>query len=428
MDTPDQSKLNEDQLPSRLGDIKRSERTMVIVRGLATVFALVQVLAYREEPYPPGVREAALGLVGILALANALIWVASRRTTDLPGATRLSYIAMGTDILLTSAFVWLWAFDANTAMWAVVFIMPLEGAIRFALRGALVAWAATTVLYAAREVWGSNVYAGHRLQWESISFRMGIGLLIALVAGIMARDLLMQRSRLTETLKRVSRIDRMRSGLVATLAHDVRNPLTAIRGNIQMLTRHAARLSDGQREELISETDKAAERLERLATDLLDLARLEEGKLELQIEEVPLRDVVVEGLSAASANGDFEVRVDDGLSVRADKGRLEQIVVNLATNAEKYGEPPLLVEASPGGDSQVAISFRDHGDGLGPAQRKSLFEPFHTETGRSSVGLGLAIVRALVEAQGGDVAYETNRPKGACFRITLPAAGPTAAG
>jgi signal transduction histidine kinase len=257
---------------------------------------------------------------------------------------------------------------------------------------------------------------------------MGIGLLIALVAGIMARDLLMQRSRLAETLKRVSRIDRLRSGLVATLAHDVRNPLTAIRGNIKVLTQHAERLSDGQREELISETDKAAERLERLATDLLDLARLEEGKLELQIEEVPLRDAVMEGLNAASANGDFEVRVDDGLSVRADRGRLEQIVVNLATNAEKYGEPPLLVEASTGADSQVAISFRDHGEGLGPAQRRSLFEPFHTETGRSSVGLGLAIVRALVEAQGGDVAYETNRPTGACFRITLPAAGSTAAG
>ena len=427
MATPDQSKLNEHQLPSRLGDIKGSERTMVIVRGLATVFALVQVLAYREEPYPPGVREAALGLVGILAVANALIWVASRRTTDLTGATRLSYIAMGTDILLSSAFVWLWAFDANTAMWAVVFIMPLEGAIRFALRGALVAWAATTVLYAAREVWASNVYAGHRLQWESISFRMGIGLLIALVAGIMARDLLMQRSRLAEALKNVSRIDRLRSGLVAALAHDVRNPLTAIRGNLLTMIRHGDRLPDGERDELLFDADRAAERLERLATDLLDLARLEEGKLELQIEDVPLRSAVTEGLAAAGTNGKYEVRVDDGLAVRADRGRLEQIVVNLATNAEKYGEPPLLVEASPGTDSLVAISFRDHGPGLDASQQHSQFEPFQTPTGTSSVGLGLAIVRALVEAQGGDVAYETNRPKGACFRITLPAAGSTAA-
>lgn len=426
MDTPDQSKPNEQELPSRLGDIKRSERTMVVVRGMATVFALVQVLAYREEPYPEGVKAAALGLVGILAAANVVIWLASRRSHDLAGARRLSIAAMTLDILLTSAFVWLYAFDADTALWAVVFIMPLEGAIRFALPGALAAWAATAVLYATRELWASTVFDDRVFQWESVSFRMGIGLMIALVAGIMARDLLRERSQLADTLKHVSRIDRLRSGLVATLAHDVRNPLTAIRGNLLTLTRHAEKLPESQRGELVREADRAAERLERLATDLLDLARLEEGKLELQIEDVPVRDAVVNSLAAAHTNGDFQVRVDDGLSVRADPGRFEQIVVNLATNAEKYGAPPLLVEARPGDDTKVTISFRDHGRGLDASQRRSLFEPFHTETNRSSVGLGLAIVRALVEAQGGEVAYEANRPQGACFRVTLPAAGSTA--
>ena len=395
---------------------------------MATVFALIQVLAYRQEPYPEGLKEAALGLVGILGVANLIIWAVSRRTRDIRGATRLSYFAMAFDILMTSAFVWIYAFDATTALWAVVFIMPLEGAIRFALPGALVAWAATTILYAAREVWASRMYADHPFQWESISFRMGIGLLIALVAGIMARNLLTQRSQLADALKHVSRIDRLRSGLVATLAHDVRNPLTAIRGNLMTLIRHMDKLPEGERDELLRDADRAAERLERLATDLLDLARLEEGKLELQIEDVPLRPAVIEALTAAGTNGDYEVRVDDGLAVRADKGRLEQIVVNLATNAEKYGAPPLLVEASPGKDSEIEISFRDHGKGLDPTQRRSLFKPFHTETNRSSVGLGLAIVRALVSAQGGDVDYEPNRPTGANFRVTLPAARSTAAG
>lgn len=428
MDAPAQTKPSKLALPSRLGDVKRSERTMVVVRGLAAVFALVQVLAYRQEPYPESVKEAALVLVGILALSNALIWTASILTRDLRGAIRLSYIAIALDILMTSAFVWLYAFDASTALWAVVFIMPLEGAIRFAFPGALIAWASTAVLYAAREAWASRTYADHPLQWESISFRMGIGLLIALVAGIMARNLLKQRSQLAETLKDVSRIDRLRSGLVATLAHDVRNPLTAIRGNLQALNRHGEKMSPADMEELLSDTDRAAERLERLATDLLDLARLEEGKLDLNIETVPLRPAVVEGLTAAGSNGDYDVRVDDGLAVRADPGRLEQIVVNLATNAEKYGKPPLVVEADPGTDSKVSIEFRDNGDGLDASQERSLFEPFHTETHRSSVGLGLAIVRALVEAQGGEVAYESNRPKGAVFRVTLPAARSTAAG
>ncbi|MGH2709954.1 MAG: sensor histidine kinase [Actinomycetota bacterium] len=427
MDASTQTRPSKEDLPSRLGHVKRSERSMVIVRGLATVFALVQVLSYRQMPYPDEVKGIALALVGVLALGNLTIWLASRRTRDLRSAFRLSYMAMVFDVLITSAFVWLYAFDTTTAMWAVLFIMALEGAIRFSLSGALSAWAAVTILYTAREIWGSGTY-DYPLQWESISFRMGIGLLIALVAGLMARDLLRQRSQLSRALQDLSRIDRLRSGLVATLAHDVRNPLTAIRGNMLNLARYGSRMPDEQREDLVRETDQAAARLERLATDLLDLARLEDGRLDLNVETIPLRPVIEEGLEASHSDQTFEVHVPEPLSVRADRGRLEQIVVNLATNAAKYGTPPLVVEASRGPDSQVSISFTDHGPGLDDAQKKSLFEPFHTETGRSSVGLGLAIVRALVEAQGGEVFYESNRPSGAVFRLTLPVGDSSAAG
>jgi signal transduction histidine kinase len=427
MDTSAQTKPSPEELPSRLDDVKRSERSMVVVRSLATVFALVQVLSYRQMPYPDGVKGTALALIGVLAVGNLGIWLTSRRTRDLASAHRLSYAAMVFDVLITSGFVWLYAFDTSTAMWAVLFIMPLEGAIRFSLSGALSAWAAVTVLYTARELWGSRTYS-YPLQWESISFRMGIGLLIALVAGLMARDLLRQRAALTKALEDVSRIDRLRSGLVATLAHDVRNPLTAIRGTLMTLTRHGSKVSDEQREEMVRDADQAAERLERLATDLLDLARLEEGRLDLHMEDVPLGPAIDEGLTAARSNGHFDVRVKGPLTVRADPGRLEQIIVNLATNATKYGKPPLVVEASPGPDSNVSLSFSDQGPGLDASQRTSLFQPFHTETNRSSVGLGLAIVRALVEAHGGEVFYEPNRPKGAVFRLTLPAGGSNAAG
>jgi signal transduction histidine kinase len=427
MDASSQTRTSSAELPSRLGHVKRSERSMVIVRGMATVFAIVQVLSYRQMPYPDGVKGIALVLVGTLAVGNLIIWLASRRTRDLASAYRLSYVAMVFDVLITSAFVWLYAFDSTTAMWAVLFIMPLEGAIRFSLSGALSAWAAVTILYTAREIWGSRTY-GYPLQWESISFRMGIGLLIALVAGLMARDLLRQRSQLAAALADVSRTDRLRSGLVATLAHDVRNPLTAIRGSLMQLNRHASAMTEDQRNEMMSDADQAAARLERLATDLLDLARLEEGRLELNVENVPLRRAIDEGLAASHTDQTFEIQVDEPLAVRADRGRLEQIVVNLAANASKYGKPPFVVEAKRGHDSQVEISFSDEGPGLDEVQKKSLFQPFNTETGRSSVGLGLAIVRALVEAQGGTVAYESNRPRGAIFKLTLPVADSTAAG
>lgn len=400
---------------------------MVIVRGLATVFALVQVLSYRQYPYPSGLKGAALGLVGALGLANLVIWLASRRTTDLAAAHRLSYVAMVADILLASGFVWLYAFDPDTALWAVLFIMPLEGAIRFALPGALSAWGAVTILYAAREIWGSRAY-DYPLLWESISFRMGIGLLIALVAGMMARDLIRQRARVAEALEDVSKIDRLRSGLVAMLAHDVRNPLTGIRGTLLTLIRHGSRLPERERDAMIRGADEHAARLERLATDLLDLARLEEGRLDLRIEDIPLREAIENGLAAAAAGDRYDVRIDGPVTVRADRGRFEQIVVNLVTNALRYGKPPFIVDASTNGSSEVSIRFRDEGPGLQPAEKDGLFEAFQTETRGSSVGLGLAIVRALTEAQGGHVSFEPNQPRGACFRITLPAGGSTAAG
>jgi signal transduction histidine kinase len=305
----------------------------------------------------------------------------------------------------------------------MLFVLPLEGAIRFGLAGALAAWAATTILYTARELWGSREY-GYPFLWNSVSFRMGIGLLIALVAGLMARNLLRQRAHLGRMLADVRRIDVLRSRLVATLAHDVRNPLTTIRGTFSTLHRHWRRLPPETRDELVRSASRQAERLERLASDLLDLARLESGRLDLHLQETALRDVVDRALSFADPDHRFEIQVGPDVVVWADPARLEQIVVNLATNALRYGHPPFVVQSRDGVDSLVDLLFLDHGPGIPEAQRDALFEPFRSELDRSSAGLGLAIVRALAEAHGGGVRYEPNRPRGACFRVWLPAAGP----
>ncbi|MGH2766610.1 MAG: sensor histidine kinase, partial [Actinomycetota bacterium] len=325
--------------PSRLEDIHRSEQTMVQVRWAAVVFATVQVLAYDDVPYPPGFRAVALLLVAALGTANVAIWLLSRRVRTLSGARLLSVGAMTVDVLVASGFVWAYTFDQLSALWAVLFILPLEGAIRFGLAGALAAWAAATALYTVRELWGSREY-DYPFLWNSVSFRMGIGFLIALVAGMMARSLLRQRAYLEDTLVEVRRTDALRSRLVATLAHDVRNPLTTIRGTLNTLARHGKRLDESTRDELVGSADHQAERLERLATDLLDLARLEAGRLDLHLEDTTVRDVVERGLSFADPDHGFEVKIQPDLTVHADAGRLEQVVVNLASNALRYGRPP----------------------------------------------------------------------------------------
>jgi signal transduction histidine kinase len=412
----------EPEAQARLQEIRRSEQTMVFVRWLGVAFAVVQILGY-EDPYPPGVERLALLLAAALGLANLVISVLSLRDLSLRAAGTLSVAALTIDVVVVSGFVWLYAFDEVSALWAVLFILPLEGAIRFGLGGALWAWAVTTVIYTARELWGSQEY-GYPFLWNSVSFRMGIGLFIALVAGLMARNLLQQRAHLSRTLSDVRRIDDIRARLVATLAHDIRNPLTTIRGTFSTLTRYSDRLSRETREEMMVSAERQAERLERLASELLDLARLESGRMDLHLQQTALREVIDRGLSFADPDGRFDVRVPPDLTIKADPDRLEQIVVNLATNALRYGKPPFLVEARNGENSGVDLLFRDQGDGVPEADRPALFEPFRSEPDRSSVGLGLAIVRALVEAHGGGVRYEPNEPTGACFRVSLPAGGP----
>jgi two-component system sensor histidine kinase KdpD len=199
----------------------------------------------------------------------------------------------------------------------------------------------------------------------------------------------------------------------------------AIRGALQTVLGQGHRLDSQTRTELLGGADHQAGRLERLATDLLDLARLERGRLELSLQEVKLRDAVQAALAFADENGRYDVRIDPRITVRADPGRLEQIVVNLATNALRYGEPPFLAEAALS-NGEVRLALKDHGPGVGPGEAETLFEPFRSESSAGSVGLGLAIVKALTEAQGGTVSYEPNTPRGACFSVRLPVARPAA--
>lgn len=415
--------------PESLGhageDLLRSERSMVMVRWVAAAFALIQILAYEDAPYPEQIPVFALGLasVGLLVVGNAAIWLGSRRVSR-SDVRRLALAGLALDVLVAEAIVWLWAFDPGSALWAVLYVLPLEGAIKFQLPGALGTWAAITALYIGREFWGHATYEDFNLQWNSITFRMGIGLLIALVGGLMARNLTRQRALVEDALARLRGIDRLRAGLVSTLAHDVRNPLAAIRGTLStLISPRGGRISTATRLELLRSADQQAGRLERLAVDLLDLARLERGRLELTFQDVRLEPLVRQALAYLEEGDRIQVEVPDEIVVRADAGRVEQIVVNLATNALRYGRPPFELEGS-AGNGEVVIEMRDRGDGIPPDEQPTLFEPFRAERDTSSVGFGLAIVKALSEAHGGSASYRDLEGGGACFVVRLPIDGP----
>jgi signal transduction histidine kinase len=179
-------------------------------------------------------------------------------------------------------------------------------------------------------------------------------------------------------------------------------------------------VGETDRRSLLESADRQARRLERLATDLLDLARLDQGRMELDTEVLDVKAVVEEALSYVDgADNKIDVKVQEGLTMRADPRRFEQVVINLATNALTHGEPPIMISGTTvNGRASLAVS--DRGPGVDESELAELFEPFSTERKSGSVGYGLAIVKALVEAQDGTITYEKNPPGGALFRISLP--------
>ncbi|MFR9803184.1 response regulator [Pseudonocardia sp. RS010] len=187
---------------AELARLVRAERIMVRVRWGGVAFALVQVLTY-YLPYPPGLLEAALGLTVLLALGNVALWRAIPSMTTLRRARRISVLALLLNGTVFVGLVAVYTFDTETAIWAVLYVLPMEAAIRFQLRGAMLTIGVLTVVYTIREAVGAAVY-GNPLLVVSITYRMGIGCIIASVAGAIAQSVTQDRRQLA-VLGRVAR-------------------------------------------------------------------------------------------------------------------------------------------------------------------------------------------------------------------------------
>lgn len=398
-------------------DLHRAAGTMILVRWCAAPWVLLQILAY-EIPYPPGYKRLAFVFLALLVVGNALLMTLQRGPNGPRLARFIGLAGLALDVLVLSAFVWLYAFDYQTQIWAVLFIAPLEGAILFQLTGALSAWGVITISYAARDVWAADRY-DNPLLWNGISFRMGVGGIIALVAGLMARDLLRQRTQLADALVEIRRIDRMRSGLVSMLGHDVRSPLTVIRGVVSTLLSRGDKVDPQDQRALLESADRQARRLENLTNDLLDLARLDEGRLKLDTGSVDVEELVRESLSYVEGGEQIDVDIEDGLRARADPRRFEQVMINLATNALHHGELPVSVTGK-AANGKAVLEIADSGKGVPEQELANLFEPFNAGRKSGSIGYGLAIVKALVEAQQGQVSYSSGPSGGARFTVILP--------
>jgi PAS domain S-box-containing protein len=228
------------------------------------------------------------------------------------------------------------------------------------------------------------------------------------------------------------RAEEFRQHYLHTVSHDLRNPLTTILWNAELLQLppHGDTLGELERNGIRSIV-RACGTMDALIRDLVDSARQEAGTIELHRQPVQLGGFLSELIESAAGSldtGRIRLSLATGLPpADADPDRLERILVNLLSNALKYSPASAAVEVDVtlGEEEELVISIRDHGDGIAAVDLPRLFERyFRTESGRRSggLGLGLHITRTLVEAHGGRVRAESTPGVGSTFSFTLPVA------
>jgi two-component system, chemotaxis family, CheB/CheR fusion protein len=326
---------------------------------------------------------------------------------------------------------------ARQAHDAIVISDRLNG-IQFWNRGAeeLYGWkAAETVGRRPRDLFEADLPADHerlaRDSWEgevTHLTRDGRRLIVESRQSVLRQgdsQLVFQTSRDVTQQKRV---EQLRDSFIAMLSHELRTPVTSIYAGAQLLRRGS--LDESTREAVIDDVAGETERLREMVENLLVLARAERGAFDLEIEPILLREVAAPIVAAARANSSarFELRLPDGLPlVAADRAALELVLRNLVDNAAKYGgaDPTVTVSASPSvrGES-IEIVVADDGPGVPASERERIFELFYREkstTRRASgSGIGLFVVRALIEAMHGHVKLDSGRRRGTRVEVILP--------
>jgi PAS domain S-box-containing protein len=225
-----------------------------------------------------------------------------------------------------------------------------------------------------------------------------------------------------------TRLHRETAGIeiVSTVSHELRSPLTSVKGYTSLLLNRWERLADDQKKMMLEQVNHDADRVTRLITELLDISRLETGRLVLRRQLVDVASVAQSVVDKVSMEyPDLDVRLEFSAALPkpyADPDKVEQVLTNLVENACKYGSATGLVVAGDMSDRQVSVSVTDKGDGIPLEDIPRVFDKFfrRSEGKPTGSGLGLWISRGLVEAHGGRLEATSIEGQGTTFRFTLP--------
>lgn len=280
--------------------------------------------------------------------------------------------------------------------------------------------------------WHPSAYltSTRRLNEQEVSVRCGDGSEIDLVVdggydraddGQLRGAVLLLRPR-----NRGPRRPRSGMRIVSAVSHELRSPLTSVRGYTTMLLKRWEVISDSERKQMLAQVDRDARRISRMIGELLDITRLELGRIQLNRTEMTIGDVIDE--VAAKVKMSYPDASVEVLGARhaprvwADVDKIDQVLTNLIENACKYASPVgIQVVVSADADSLV-VEVQDRGPGIPESDLPRLFQQFFRSShGRpTGTGLGLWISRGLIESHGGSLTAMSAEATGSQFRFTLP--------
>lgn len=231
------------------------------------------------------------------------------------------------------------------------------------------------------------------------------------------------------------RTERGHAELIATVAHELRSPLTSVKGFTATLLAKWERFTDDQKRLMLETVDADANRVTRLIAELLDISRIDSGRLEVRRQRLDMAAAVrrhVEAhVTAGQSASRFVTRIGDGLpDLWADPDKIDQVLANLLENAVRHGEGTVTIEVEPtpspreSGGVWTAVTVSDEGPGIPEESMSRVFTRFWRGSRRGGTGLGLYIVKGIVEAHGGVITVDRAAVGGARFRFILPVSAP----
>src|ERR687892_1431722 len=404
-------------------EARRLELWMTYVRWFGVVFGAVAV--GMQPTYPtPGIEQSAWVFLIFLGLGNLAIWGTLARIRQERDLARLGAATFAFDTLVVMGLVWIFAFEDPYVTWAVLLVLPLEGALRYQLYGALGAAAAIAVFFVPQSL---RVATLHNADFDltTYTFVTGLAILVAGVAGTMAENWRRQHEAFMLQSLKLSEVDRLKDRFLAVTSHEIRGPLTAIIAGVDTVLKRGDRLRQDQRVNLLEMVSTQGHQLARLVDDILLTSELQR-QIALNPQWTELDSIIdraVEGAAGKRRSHQLEIFVEP-LRCLLDQARVTQIVRNLVENAYKYTADRTRVAVTARGETNgVVIEVHDDGEGIPPDRRDQLFEAFHrieeTAAGQDGVGLGLYVVSQLVAAMGGRIDLASSS-KGTTFAISLP--------